>query len=386
MKPREPNPALDGASGLPVLPPPFGPFPRCFALRKNPGGFLFRTVLTTLKLRDFRCFPIWEGEFAPGVNAIVGPNAQGKTSLLEAACVLLRLQSPRAASLAPLVRIGALGFVVDGFYSGTHLQFYFSPRRKKLALDSVVQSTAAQYLEVGRVVWFSNGDMVIANGPADERRRYLDFVAAQIDASYRRHLRAYEKALRSRNYLLKAATVRWREVAAFDEPLLAAGNALSAARAALVIALQPYAAEAHKAISAAAGEALSLDYEPGAGEDFAQRLADTRDESLRLRQTLVGPHRDELALQLNGRPLNLASEGQQRTVALALRLAQARLIAAQGGRLPLLLLDDIFGELDPARRNALLRHLPEGAQQIFTTTHLDWMDREVGQVFRLGNG
>ena len=114
-----------------------------------------------------------------------------------------------------------------------------------------------------------------------------------------------------------------------------------------------------------------------------KRLADTREESARLRQTLAGPHRDELALRLNGLPLHFASEGQQRTVALALRLAQARLIAARAGRLPLLLLDDIFGELDPARRNALLRHLPEGSQQIFTTTHLDWMDQEIGRVFRL---
>jgi DNA replication and repair protein RecF len=282
------------------------------------------------------------------------------------------------------VRIGALGFVVDGFYANTHLQFYFSPRRKKLALDSVVQTSAAQYLEVGRAVWFSNGDLVIAKGPAEERRRYLDFVAAQLDPSYRRHLRAYEKALRSRNYLLKAATVRWREVAAFDEPLLAAGNALTAARAALVLALQPHAMESHKAISGEAGEELTVGYEPGAGDDFAQRLAETRDESLRLRQTLVGPHRDEVALRLNGRTLDLASEGQQRTVALALRLAQARLIAVKVQRLPLLLLDDIFGELDPARRNALLRHLPEGAQQIITTTHLDWVEGAMGQVFRLG--
>ncbi len=341
--------------------------------------------LNSLKIRDFRCFPNWEGEFAPGVNAIVGPNARGKTSLLEAACVLLRLQSPRAATLAPLVRIGALGFVVDGFHCGRHLQFYFSPRRKKLALDSVAQGTAAGYLETGRAVWFSNADMALADGPAEVRRRYLDFVAAQIDPVYRRHLRAYEKALRSRNVLLKASFVRWREVAAFDEPLLAAGNALGAARAALVAALRPHAAEAHRAISAAASETLELEYAPGAGDDFASRLAETREESARLRQTVVGPHRDDLALRLNDRPLGLASEGQQRTAALALRLAQARLIAArsESGTPPLLLLDDIFGELDPARRNALLRHLPQGAQQIFTTTHLDWAEGEIEQVFRL---
>jgi len=343
-------------------------------------------VLTSLKLRDFRCFPALECEFAPGANVIIGANAQGKTSILEAVCVLLRLQSPRAVSLVPLIRLGAIGFVLDGFYSDYHLQFYLSPKRKKLALDSVEQRTAAEYLEVGRVVWFSNSDIALARGGAEERRRYFDFVAGQLDPAYRRHLRAYERALRSRNRLLKSATVRWREVEAFDEPLVAAGTALTVARALLVSELQPHASEAQKAISSVAGESLSLAYvsgtNGGAG-DFAANLAASRDEDLRLRQTTVGPHRDDLGLTLNGLAMDLSSEGQQRTVALALRLAQARLIAARRAQLPLLLLDDIFGELDPARRNALLDHLPSGAQQIITTTHLDWASTQVERVFRL---
>jgi len=343
-------------------------------------------VLTTLKLRDFRCFATLETEFAPGANVIVGPNAQGKTSLIEAACVLLRLQSPRAATLGPLVRIGAAGFVVDGFYSGNHLQFYYSPRRKKLALDSVEQRSAAEYLHIGRAVWFSNADIALVRGPADEQRRYLDFVAAQIDPGYRRHLRNYEKALRSRNRLLKTPAVRWREVAAFDEPLVTAGMALAQARSRLVAALEPLAVEAQRAIGGRAGELLAMRYEPGIGnEDFAARLTASREEDLRLRQTTVGPHRDELVLEINGHGSELASEGQQRTLALALRLAQARLIAERREALPLLLLDDIFGELDPARRNALLTHLPAGAQQIITTTHLDWAQAEIGRVFHLEN-
>ena len=342
-------------------------------------------MLSLFKLRDFRCFPSLECEFAPGTNVIVGPNAQGKTSLLEAACVLLRLQSPRASSLTPLVRIGGIGFVVDGFYAGAHLQFYFSPRRKKLALDSVEQRTAVEYLEVGRVVWFSNSDIALIRGGAEERRRYLDFVAAQLEPAYRRHLRTYDRALRSRNYLLKAPQVRWREVDAFDEPLLAAGNALIEIRSKLVSDLSPHAAEAHLAISSLAGEQLSLEFVPGAGAGFAESLAASRDEDARLRQTTVGPHRDEIQLTIGGLGTEFASEGQQRTVALALRLAQARLIAAQRQSLPLLLLDDIFGELDPVRRNALLQHLPAGAQQIITTTHLEWADARIERVFRLAD-
>lgn len=346
-------------------------------------------MLTTLKLRDFRCFTALEAEFAPGANVIVGPNAQGKTSLLEAACVLLRLQSPRAATLTPLVRLGSVGFVVDGFHSGNHLQFYYSSRRKKLALDSVEQRNAAEYLKIGRVVWFSNADIGLVRGGAEERRRYLDFVATQLDPVYRRHLRNYETALRSRNRLLKMPAVSWREIEAFDEPLVNAGMALTQTRSRLIAALQPFAAEAQRAIGGTAGEALILRYESGCGNGreskFGANLSASRQEDQRLRQTTVGPHRDELALELNGLGSDLASEGQQRTLALALRLAQARLIEAQCHTLPLLLLDDIFGELDPARRNALLTHLPAGAQQIITTTHLDWAQNEIGCVFRLEN-
>ena len=342
-------------------------------------------MLTSLKLRDFRCFAALEAEFAPGANVIVGPNAQGKTSLLEAACVLLRLQSPRSAALGPLVRLGGGGFVVDGLYENNHLQFYYSPRRKKLALDSVEQKSAAGYLALGRVVWFSNADIALVRGAAEERRRYLDFVAVQLDPTYRRHLRAYETALRSRNRLLKMPTVRWREVAAFDAPLITAGAALTEARGRLVAALEPFAVEAQATIGGNTGERLEMRYEPGAGEDLVANLAASREEDARLRQTRVGPHRDELALTLNGLGSGLASEGQQRTLALALRLAQARLIAAQHAVLPLLLLDDIFGELDVARRNALLAHLPAGAQQIITTTHLGWAQTELARVFRLEN-
>lgn len=183
-------------------------------------------------------------------------------------------------------------------------------------------------------------------------------------------------------------TVRWREVAAFDEPLVASGAALTRARAQLIVALEPYAGEAQRAIGGAAGEMLTMRYDPGCGggeADFLANLAASREEDQRLRQTTVGPHRDELVLELNGLGSELASEGQQRTLALALRLAQARLIAARCEALPLLLLDDIFGELDLARRNALLGHLPAGAQQIITTTHLDWAQPRMERVFRLEN-
>jgi DNA replication and repair protein RecF len=344
------------------------------------------SILTQLKLRDFRCFDALECEFSPGMNVIVGPNAQGKTSLLEAACVLLRLQSPRIATLARAIRHEQKGFVLDGYFGERHLQFYFGKQRKKLALDSVEQKSAHEYLGTARAVWFSNQDIELVRGAADKRRKFLDFVAAQTDAGYRRQLRTYEKALRSRNHLLKAPRPDWREISSFNQPLVDAGNYVAAARAALVANLQPFAGEAQQAISGLA-ETLSLEYVRGAREDFASALEAARSEDLRLRQTGPGPHRDDVVFSLNAVGTEFASEGQQRSVVLALKLAQARLIERQADCAPVLLLDDIFGELDVRRRTALLEHLPSRSQKLITTTHIDWLGRmPEGALFSMSAG
>jgi len=343
-------------------------------------------VLTQLKVRHFRCFDTLECEFAPRTNFIIGPNAQGKTSLLEAACVLIRLQTPRGATLTRAIQHGKTGFVLDGYFGERHLQFYFSQQRKKLALDSVEQKSAHEYLETAKAVWFSNQDIELVQGAADKRRKFLDFVAVQLDRGYRRHLRDYEKALRSRNYLLKTSRPNWREIEAFNQPLIQAGNGLISARALLIEKLIPFALESQRIISGLT-ETLNLEYQQSVPGDFAVTLAESREEDLRLHQTSKGPHRDDLGFSLNGVGSEFASEGQQRSMVLSLKLAQARLIESQAGVSPVLFLDDIFGELDVHRRNALLEHLPSDSQKLITTTHLDWLDqRPEGALFSMNQG
>ena len=340
--------------------------------------------LSSLKLRHFRCFDAREVEFVPGLNLIVGPNAHGKTTLLEAACILLRLQSPRITRLAHAIQHERRGFVLDGYIGARHLQFYFSRERKKLALDEVEQKTAREYLTVGRVVWFANADIEIARGSGEVRRRFLDFIAAQREVAYRRALRDYERALRSRNLLLKSPAPRWREIAAFDEPLLAAGNAVTELRRHLLLELQPEVNAAHAAISGGR-EVLRMEYQPGAGEDFAATLQKSQKEDARLRQTCTGPHRDDVRFFLNDTASDFASEGQQRTLVLALKLGAAHMLERHFAAPPLLLLDDIFGELDLNRRAALLAALPKAAQKIITTTNVDWMPGHLdSRILRLG--
>src|SRR5438477_9044683 len=198
-------------------------------------------MLRDLQLRSFRCFESIAAEFSPGFNFIVGPNGQGKTTLLEAACVLLRLQSQRSSSLAPAVRVGQRSFVVSGHADEHFLQFYYSPLRRKVAFDGVEQRDQAEYLRLVRVVSFANHDLDLIRGPAELRRRYLDFIGSQVEARYRPVLRAYERALRSRNALLKLPQPRTRELAAYTESLVRAGSLLLEMRAALVHRLAPFA-------------------------------------------------------------------------------------------------------------------------------------------------
>lgn len=341
-------------------------------------------MLRDLRLRDFRCFDTLVLEPAPGVNFVIGPNAQGKTSILEAACILLRLQSPKANSLADTVRFDQPGFGLDGHWNDRHMHVKFTSALKAFALDSKPQSRSADYLAVARVAWISNDDLQLVRGSGTQRRRFLDFLGAQIVPSYLRHLRAYERALRSRNALLRDNRPR-REIAAFDQPLIDAGSALLAARAELCAGLQPDVTASCRQISGG-NEVLEIAYRPGSPPDFRAALAGAEADEARLRVTPVGPHRDDIGIFLDARDAAAyASEGQQRSIALALKLAQA-LALAQAGTAPLYLIDDVFGELDPVRRNNLLAALPAPAQKIITTTALDWLEApQDAAIHRLEN-
>ncbi len=210
------------------------------------------SVLARLDLRDFRCFATLRVGFVPGVQFFTGANARGKTSILEGVCALLRLASPRSATLAPLVRSGAEhGFALRGEFAGRTLEFQYGPERRRLVLDDVEQTGTAAYLRVARLVYFGNTDLDLVRGGGEGRRRFLDFLGSQIEPVYRTNLRAYEKALRSRNRLLKMAPGRRREIEAFDAPLIEAGTLLTGLRRALVLALMPWAARAHAAVSGA---------------------------------------------------------------------------------------------------------------------------------------
>ena len=340
---------------------------------------------------DFRCFASLDLDVPAEGAILTGDNAQGKTSILEALCVLVRLHSPRTHRLATIARVGSKGFGIAGDPWGSERQVRYSREGMVLKVDEETRPSQTRYLEDGGlVVWMGNEDLELVRGPGEGRRRYLDFLGAQIDPAYRRSWSRYRRALRAKNLLLKESRPRDAEILSYEEILVEHGSVLMEARARLIEELAPLAAEAQRAVSGK-DEPLTLNYLPASGPDLRESMLQARERETRLRQAVVGPHRDELDLRIHGMPAaDFASEGQQRTLALALKLAQGKLLERRGGKLPIYLMDDIFGELDPGRRNALMNHLPPLAQKWITTTHLDWMQEtpQLGELgrFRLSDG
>jgi DNA replication and repair protein RecF len=331
-------------------------------------------VVRTLRLLDFRCFAGLAIELPAAGGVFTGENAQGKTSILEALCVLARLHSPRARRMTTMTRIGTSGFGIAGDLWDQERRVRFSPEGLELKVDGDPRDSQGDYLaDGGLVVWMGNEDLELVRGPGEIRRRYLDFLGSQLDPGYRRAWSRYKRALQAKNLLLKESRPRDAEIASYEEILIEHGTELTASRAKLVAALEPLAASAQASVSGKS-EPLTLTYQPAGGTDLRLALAQARERERKTRQSVVGPHRDDVVLKLHGlSAADFASEGQQRTLALALKLAQGELLQQLGGKMPVYLMDDIFGELDPGRRNALMNHLPADAQKWITTTSLAWM-------------
>ncbi len=331
-------------------------------------------MLRTLRAVDFRCFSGLSLEIPAGGAIFTGDNAQGKTSILEAVCMLVRLHSPRTRRMPALTRIGSgSGFGIAGEAWGIERRIRWQGGLE-LAVEGEVREGLGAYLaDGGLLVWMGNEDLELVRGPAEGRRRYLDFIGSQVEPGYRTALARYRRALKAKNLLLKDPRPREEEIRSYEEVMIAAGSFLMEARARAVALLGPRAAASQKQVSGR-DETLGLEYRPAGGSDLRSALEQARERERRQRQSFVGPHRDDLMLSVNGlSAAEFASEGQQRTAALALKLAQGRALADARGSLPVYLIDDIFGELDPGRRNAVLHALPAEAQKWITTTHLGWL-------------
>lgn len=331
-------------------------------------------MLTTLRLSNFRCYSTLRWSIPAEGAVLLGANAQGKTSLMEALCFALTLHSPRATRLDKLVRQGQPNFGISLETEDGTRRLVWNDRKLNMQVNGAERRDFSDYLaDTYPVTWLANSDMSLVNGAADDRRRYLDFLGSQWHPAYRQSLQAYRKALKSRNALLRNPRRSAASLRSYATLLAQNGEIIMQLRRQLLERLQPHVAHHHRGISGGA-EQVQLIYTPSCTTNLAQALEAATEADDRAGFTTVGPHRDDFALYIgNMAAAEFASEGQQRTLAIALQMAQGGLLQEETGKAPILLIDDIFGELDTARRRALLSLLPAEAQVFITTTTLDWL-------------
>ena len=344
-----------------------------------------RVHLAHLRLRDFRNYARLDADFSPGFHLLLGDNAQGKTNILEAVYLMATLRSFRGVGGAQMIRHGQRGYFAGGNVvgqGGHEIKIYWSARERKLALDGQPVKKLADYFGTLRTVVFCTEDLQLVKGAARARRRFLDLLLAQTQSGYLPLLQRYMHTVRARNALLKQRSGDETALDSFSQELVKLGNEIIRARRELVPKFSPLARLAYRRISNDAEE-LRIEYQPSVKNDFAVELAQSRGRERTYRSTLVGPHRDDLQLLLNEKSAaQFGSEGQKRTLAIALKMAQAEFLAGIHGSPPILLIDDVMGELDVKRRSGflpLLEHARKTGGQVFMTATEENWPRELGK-------
>lgn len=356
--------------------------------------------LKSLQLRHFRNYVDQFVPFTAPKTILVGENAQGKSNLLEAVEVLATLRSHRASRDRDLVQeshpAGHIAADLHRDASGVNrlTMTLRSNGRRTVALNGETLRRQLDFLGVMNAVQFSSLDIDLVRGGPGLRRAWLDTLLMQLEPVYARLLNDYQSVLRQRNALIKKSRTDDDSVPALDKTQLAIWDAQLAATGTHVIRrrdraihrIMPIAQEWHSAISGST-ETLEVLYSPnvpGPTDDpaqvtaaFLEKIQDRAIAEFHQGTSLVGPHRDEIEFRINNTPARqYGSQGQQRTLVLALKLAELKLIEAVVGEPPLLLLDDVLAELDLNRQNQLLETIQERFQTIITTTHLGAFDAQ----------
>ncbi|MGF1598765.1 MAG: DNA replication/repair protein RecF [Acidimicrobiales bacterium] len=351
--------------------------------------------ITRLWLHDYRSYEELSLPLVPGLTAVCGPNGVGKTNLLEALGLLATLRSFRGSPVESLVRRGADRAVVraEGVRDGREvlIELELAKGRTRAQVNRQRLRRARDLLGAVRVTVFAPDDLALVKEGPTLRRTYIDDLLVALDPAVDAVIGDLDRVLRQRNALLRQARGRLDEGAAltldvWDDKLATLGAELTQRRERLATDLLPLVTDAYAEL---AGRPTRIDarYERSwATSSLEEAVASGRDDDVRRGVTQIGPHRDELFLGLDGLTARTeASQGEQRTLALALRLSGHRLVTERIGEPPLLLLDDVLSELDPDRARALLERLPPGQSVITSAQGLPEAAR-ADQVLRIDAG
>lgn len=343
-----------------------------------------QVVLQRLALTHFRNIAFAALEPAPRLNLIFGENGHGKTSLIEALYVLLTTRSFRTSRLVELVEEGHLQAELSAkilqLGLARELRAQLGKRKRDFLSDGKRPKKKLHYALSTPVIAFHPGDLLLTSGPASSRRSLLDRILVYLDPAGAEARLRFTEALRERQRVLADRGGQARELDAYEGVLAAQGVRFARARARAAEELMRHLKPVFTSV-AAAGLRLEATYRAGGSTDqelFGRELRQRRAQDLRRGAASFGPQRDELELVLSGRLARThASQGQQRILALALKVAELHCVRAATGLEPLLLLDDVSSELDPSRTAAVFRFLSETRSQMFVTTTRPELFREV---------
>lgn len=353
----------------------------------------FPLYIENIVLTNYRSYKKTEVAFENKVNVILGENAQGKTNLMEAIYVLAIAKSHRTSNDKDLIRWDEDYAKIEGRVirrkGPVPLQLVISTKGKKAKLNHIEQQRLSQYIGAMNIVMFAPEDLNLVKGSPQVRRRFLDMEIGQVSPRYMHDLSSYQKILQQRNHYLKQLQKQKDRNTTMLEVLT---SQLTEVAAKIIIKrfefldlLQKWAEPIHKGISRGL-ETLEIQYKASIDvsektelskmvEVYEQKFAKIRDREIERGMTLAGPHRDDLLFFVNGKDVQtFGSQGQQRTTALSLKLAEIELIHSEIGEYPILLLDDVLSELDDFRQSHLLNTIQGKVQTFVTTTSVEGID------------
>jgi len=337
-------------------------------------------MINNFRLQNFRNYKDETIKFMPGINILIGDNGQGKTNVIEGIYYLLTGKSYRVQREQELLRWEQIEFHLHGDFLMAHnkvsLESHYRAKKKIVKVNQVPCQRLSDFVGTINVVFFSPDDLVMIKGGPSERRRFLDLHIAQMRPGHVGLLNSYNKVLQQKNALLKSyvdKSLKYSQLQLWNEQIYKFGEKIIRNRLDLTNRLQDVADHSYGNLTSQK-ETLKVNY-IALGKDakeaiarFPQLLNDKLEQEIDRQIVLIGPHRDDIQILLNDRPARLyASQGQQRSIVLSLKLAELELIRQEKGEYPLLLLDDVLSELDHFRRDYLVNFIESAYIQTLIT-------------------
>ena len=357
--------------------------------------------LKSLKLVNYRNCENVELSFCDFKNLIIGKNAQGKTNILESIYFLSNLKSVRTSNNLDLILFDKpqmeISAILEKNNTEIEMDFTYTDEKKKSFKLNKVKSTQKDFKQVVKTVLFSSEDLLLLRGAPEDRRKWLDRAISQIYPVYDERISKYEKIRAQKNNLLKDEKFDYSLLQVYNEQLAIAGSNIIYLRKKFLSEIEKIATQKHSNISEE--ETLKIYYSStfelgDSVEEIAQNykiaLEENYEDERRRCQSLVGPHRDDIVFFINDKEsTKFASQGQQRTIVLALKMAEIDIIKEKVGTSPILLLDDVLAELDDLRQNYLLNSIDKETQTIITSVDTLFFNEEFlkdVKIFKINNG